>query len=254
MDLQALRDFNLVAIHGGFGRAARATRRPKATLSRKVSELEQSLNVRLIERGSRVLRLTDEGVALHEATRGPLQDIGVYCINAARHIFAEEPIEAMAMAHRPGDDPRFSEVDASVAAMLRFPSGGLAQFIASFGTAEVDSYHVIGTLGDLTLDPGFRFETATKLRLRRDGKTIETQYPQIDHFGAQVAYFSDCITAGSPPEADGEEGLADMRALIAIERAVSTGRPQPISSPPRTRHPTLDMVRRAAPTDKRLDL
>lgn len=185
---------------------------------------------------------------------GPLQDIGVYCINAARHIFAEEPIEAMAMAHRPGDDPRFSEVDASVAAMLRFPSGGLAQFIASFGTAEVDSYHVIGTLGDLTLDPGFRFETATKLRLRRDGKTIETQYPQIDHFGAQVAYFSDCITAGSPPEADGEEGLADMRALIAIERAVSTGRPQPISSPPRTRHPTLDMVRRAAPTDKRLVL
>jgi len=75
MDLQALRDFNLVAIHGGFGRAARATRRPKATLSRKVSELEASLNVRLIERGSRQLRLTDEGVALHEATRGPLQDI-----------------------------------------------------------------------------------------------------------------------------------------------------------------------------------
>ena len=75
MDLQGLRDFNLVATHGGFGRAARATRRPKATLSRKVSELEASLNVRLIERGSRLLRLTDEGVALHEATRGPLQDI-----------------------------------------------------------------------------------------------------------------------------------------------------------------------------------
>ena len=75
MDLQALRDFNLVAVHGGFGKAARATRRPKATLSRKVSELEASLNVRLIERGSRQLRLTDEGVALHEATRGPLQDI-----------------------------------------------------------------------------------------------------------------------------------------------------------------------------------
>ncbi|HXZ16315.1 MAG TPA: Gfo/Idh/MocA family oxidoreductase, partial [Roseiarcus sp.] len=25
---------------------------------------------------------------------GPLQDVGVYCVNAARHIFAEEPIEA----------------------------------------------------------------------------------------------------------------------------------------------------------------
>jgi predicted dehydrogenase len=185
---------------------------------------------------------------------GPLQDVGVYCVNAARHIFAEEPIEAMAMAHRPGDDPRFGEVEASVAAMLRFPSGGLAQFVASFGAAAVDNYRVVGTLGDLELDPGFRFETATKLRLRRDGKVVETQFPQIDHFGAQVAYFSDCIATGAPPEADGEEGLADMRALIAIEKACVTGRPETISSPPRSRHPTTDMVRLAAPTDRRLVL
>jgi DNA-binding transcriptional LysR family regulator len=75
MDLAALRDFNLVATHGGFGRASRATNRPKATLSRKVTELEQGLGVRLIERGTRSLRLTDEGLALHEATRGPLHDI-----------------------------------------------------------------------------------------------------------------------------------------------------------------------------------
>jgi DNA-binding transcriptional LysR family regulator len=75
MDLQALRDFNLVATHGGFGRAGRATGRPKATLSRRVGELEQSLGVRLIDRGTRMLRLTDEGVALHHATRGPLHDI-----------------------------------------------------------------------------------------------------------------------------------------------------------------------------------
>jgi predicted dehydrogenase len=183
---------------------------------------------------------------------GPLQDIGVYCVNAARHVFAEEPTEAMAMAHRPADDPRFSEVDASLSAMLRFPSGGLAQFVVSFGAADVDNYRVVGSLGDLELDPGFKFETATRLRLRRDGKTVETQFPRIDHFGAQVTYFSDCIAAGTPPEANGEEGLADMRALIAIEKAALTGQPQTISSPPRSRHPTADMVRLTAPTDRRL--
>lgn len=185
---------------------------------------------------------------------GPLQDVGVYCVNAARHVFAEEPVEAVAMAHRPDDDPRFAEVNASVAAMLRFPSGGLAQFVASFGGAPVDSYRVIGTLGDLELDPGFKFETATKLRLRRDGSWSETHFPQIDHFGAQIAYFSDCIVARSPPEADGEEGLADMRALIAVEKACLTGQPQTIVSRARPRHPTLDMVRHAAPTDRRLVL
>ncbi len=40
MDLLALADFNLVARHGGFGKAARASGRPKATLSRRVTELE----------------------------------------------------------------------------------------------------------------------------------------------------------------------------------------------------------------------
>jgi predicted dehydrogenase len=85
---------------------------------------------------------------------GPLQDLGVYCINAARHVFAEEPIEAVAMAQRPKNDARFREVDETVAATLRFPSGGLAQFIVSFGGAEIDSYRVVGTLGDLELNPG----------------------------------------------------------------------------------------------------
>ncbi|SAK78553.1 LysR family transcriptional regulator [Caballeronia fortuita] len=75
MDLTALADFNAVALHGGFGPAARRTGRPKASLSRRVAELEQSLGVRLIERGSRTLRLTDEGRALHESTRGLLAEI-----------------------------------------------------------------------------------------------------------------------------------------------------------------------------------
>jgi DNA-binding transcriptional LysR family regulator len=75
MDLQALSDFNLVAAHGGFGRASRVSGRSKATLSRRVAELERSLGVRLIERGSRSLRLTEEGRALHERTTGPLSEI-----------------------------------------------------------------------------------------------------------------------------------------------------------------------------------
>lgn len=75
MDLLALADFNLVARHGGFGRAARATARPKATLSRRVADLEESLGYRLFERGARTLRLTEEGRALHERTAALLGEI-----------------------------------------------------------------------------------------------------------------------------------------------------------------------------------
>jgi DNA-binding transcriptional LysR family regulator len=75
MDLLALADFNLVARHGGFGRAARAAGRPKATLSRRVSELESSLDLRLFERGTRALKLTQEGRALYERTGSLLAEL-----------------------------------------------------------------------------------------------------------------------------------------------------------------------------------
>lgn len=75
MDLLALADFTLVARHGGFGKAARAARRPKATLSRRVSELEAALDLRLFERGQRDLKLTEEGRALFERAGALLTEL-----------------------------------------------------------------------------------------------------------------------------------------------------------------------------------
>ncbi|MGJ7574597.1 LysR family transcriptional regulator [Variovorax sp. RB2P76] len=75
MDFLALTDFNLVARHGGFGRAARESGRPKATLSRRVADLERGLNLRLFERGARTLKLTEEGRALYERTSVLLTEI-----------------------------------------------------------------------------------------------------------------------------------------------------------------------------------
>lgn len=75
MDLLALADFNDVARHGGVGRAARITGRPKATLSRRVRQLEDALGVRLFERGGHELRLTGEGRELQEQTQSLLEHI-----------------------------------------------------------------------------------------------------------------------------------------------------------------------------------
>ncbi len=75
MDLLALADFTLVARHGGFGKAARATGRPKATLSRRVADLEAALDLRLFERGQRDLKLTEEGRALFERAGALLAEL-----------------------------------------------------------------------------------------------------------------------------------------------------------------------------------
>ena len=184
---------------------------------------------------------------------GPLQDIGVYCVNVARHVFSTEPVEAIAMRGH-GDDPRFGEVEETISATLRFPGDALATFTVSFNAAEIDMYRVVGTEGDIEMSPGFRFETPTRMVLRQGKKVTEKTFPDIDQFGAQIAYFSDCIRAGVRPEADGGEGLADVRALLAIETAARTGQPQKIDTPPRPGHPKPDMVRLIERTERRLVL
>lgn len=75
MDLNALEDFQLVAAHGGFGRASRASGRSKATLSRRVADLEEALGIRLIERGAHSLELTEAGQLLLSRTQGPMHEV-----------------------------------------------------------------------------------------------------------------------------------------------------------------------------------
>lgn len=80
MRLDDISDFVLVATHEGFAQASRASGRPKASLSRKVMELETSLGVRLFERGARTVRLTEEGVLLLERTSGPMREIAAAAV------------------------------------------------------------------------------------------------------------------------------------------------------------------------------
>ena len=89
MNLLALADFNLVAAQGGFGRASRASGKPKATLSRRVKELEEDLGVRLLERGTRSLKLTEEGRSLFARTEGLLREVAE--VGAAISAGIEQP-------------------------------------------------------------------------------------------------------------------------------------------------------------------
>jgi len=66
MDLNDLRYFALIVDHGGFSAAERITRITKSKLSRRVSLLEERMGVRLIQRSTRRLSLTEAGRAFYE--------------------------------------------------------------------------------------------------------------------------------------------------------------------------------------------
>jgi glucose-fructose oxidoreductase len=49
---------------------------------------------------------------------GPVRDLGVYCINAARYLFGDEPIEVRAATATKKGDKRFTEVEEMAAVSL----------------------------------------------------------------------------------------------------------------------------------------
>jgi DNA-binding transcriptional LysR family regulator len=67
--------FVAVAEAGGFSAAARRLRVPLATVSRKVSELEAHLKIRLFNRSTRHVALTESGRAFHRSCRRILADL-----------------------------------------------------------------------------------------------------------------------------------------------------------------------------------
>jgi predicted dehydrogenase len=148
---------------------------------------------------------------------GPLYDIGVYCINAARYIFR-------AFGGRKEDDERFDEVEEQIAALLKFPDDRLATFVVSFGAEGGSRYEVIGTKGSIALDPAYSHSGALKLERTVGGKTHTQKFSSRDQITPELVYFSDCIREDRQPEPSGEEGMADIRIVRALYESAGTAR------------------------------
>lgn len=170
---------------------------------------------------------------------GPIYDVGVYCINAARYLFGAEPYEAFAFSARARDvqDDRFREVPEMTAGILRFPDERLAQFVCSFGATDRSEYEVVGTKGALRMNPAYEMVGDLKCEITVDGKTHKSTYKKRDQFGPELAYFSQCILENREPEPNGLEGLADVRIINALLESANRGKPveiKPIENKRRT--------------------
>ena len=160
---------------------------------------------------------------------GPVQDIGIYSINGCRMVTGEEPVSVQAVAHHPAADPAFREVPESVSFLLRYPSGTIAHCTASFGGAESRRLRAHGTDGWIELDPAFAYRGLRLRRMRTAGGRGESAIEdvalnEVDQFAAEMDAFSASVLDGTPVTTPGELGLADIRIVEAIERAIASGR------------------------------
>ena len=178
-----------------------------------------------------------------EVGGGALFDMGVYCLNAARYLFRDEPEEVLAIQSA-GHDPRFQGVDETTSAILRFPGDRLAQFTASQGSADVDEYRIVGTEGDLRVEPAYTYYGELLHHLTIGGETKTQRFDKSDQFAPELLHFAKCIRDDVEPEPSGEEGLADVRVLEAMAESARTGAPVKLAPFARTRRPGLELETR----------
>lgn len=151
---------------------------------------------------------------------GPVMDVGVYCINAARYITGEEPYEVAAMLNKPDDDPRFAEVAESYAWIMRFPSGAIAECSCGFGTEESRIMRVACADGYLHMNNAFAYR-GQELTTHQQRKSIRHAIDAVNHFSAEMDAFSDCVLNDKPVLTPGEDGLADMLVVDAVHRSAT---------------------------------
>jgi glucose-fructose oxidoreductase len=177
-------------------------------------------------------QVTEENVRISETAEqggGPVYDMGVYCINAARYLLRSEPIEVSAVSARKSGDERFLRVEEMVSASMRFPEQRLATFTCSFGAAGVSRYSLLGTKGTLQLDPAYGYATPIEHHLTIGSRSRKRTFPKRDQFAAELVYFSDCILKDKNPEPSGYEGLMDVKIIQAIYESIQTRRPVEIA-------------------------
>jgi predicted dehydrogenase len=154
---------------------------------------------------------------------GSLMDIGIYALNGSRYLSGEEPTEVNAMIYNVPGDPRFKEVEETVNFQLRFPSGTIANCTSSYGYYPTSHFRVIGTKGWLEMDPATWYRDQ-RLKVGGTNGIVEQELPSRDHFALEMDHMSQCVMENKEPLTPGEEGLRDIKLMMAIYESAQTGK------------------------------
>lgn len=159
---------------------------------------------------------------------GSLPDVGIYCLNAARYLTGEEPVEIYARIATTPNDPRFREVEETVSFSLRFPGGVIADCATSYGMHESRYLHVHTDSASFQLENAFAYEGQQLRVSHRDGRAEsidQMRLSQKDQFALEIDHMADCILNNRKPHTPGEEGVQDHLLMEAIYKAAATNRP-----------------------------
>jgi predicted dehydrogenase len=155
---------------------------------------------------------------------GALMDVGIYALQTTRMLTGEEPTKVTAFEAKT-DREKFSTVDESMTFQLTFPSGTIAHCGTSF-KAGMNRFVAYAERGSFGMEPAYNYSGNRGFRTDRQ----PLQFDPSDMFALEMDDFARCVLSGTPSKVSGEEGVRDVRILMAIYDAARTGKAVSLSS------------------------
>jgi predicted dehydrogenase len=149
---------------------------------------------------------------------GPLMDVGIYALQATRYITGEEPTLVTAVATT-NDHEKFKDIEETIAWQMKFPGGVIASCNSTYGFNGLARYKALAENGWFELSPAYGYGGIQGKR--SDGALINLE--SGDQFAVEMDNFAHCILNNQPTTVPGEEGLRDIKIMMAIYEAARTG-------------------------------
>jgi predicted dehydrogenase len=148
---------------------------------------------------------------------GSLMDVGCYAVNAARMLFGEEPIAAVATYDL---RPEF-RVDFALSGTLEFSGHRYATLDCGFRGTGQGWYLVVGSTGTIEVPTAFvpNAGADTLVILNEGSKRHEKRIPGVNQYTLEAEEFAACLLEKREPRYPATDGVANMRAIDALYRS-----------------------------------
>lgn len=151
---------------------------------------------------------------------GPLMDVGIYCVQAARYVTGEEPLWVTAQFGPVTDKERFTTVEESVSWQFEFPGHAMVNGFTSY-KSNIEQLYISADRGWAQLGPAYAYGP-----LKGRTSQGELNLPIVHHQTVMLEGMCDSLITKNkfPDHSSGEEGLKDMKILMAIYEAARSGK------------------------------
>lgn len=149
---------------------------------------------------------------------GPLQDLGIYCVQGICYTTGMEPIAVTAQEGPKTIPDKFKEVEQSLRWQFEMPGGLIAEGSASYGD-NMNFLKAEAEKGNFELMPAYNYSG-------QKGTTSEgvMNLPKVNQQAVQMDAFAFSAKNNQPTIVPGELGRRDVKIITAIYEAMRTGK------------------------------